>query len=114
MISTKTKKRVMNHQQQRILDGLFYEVRNKFYDVLHGFYENNGIDVHDVNINNDDYMNDLCDTALQNYSNSNDYVMDFETLTLWDNINITGNPTTKFGIAVSYSTTTLKNRLGDT
>ena len=105
----------MTQQQQRqVLNGMFDEVRNKMYEILHGFYENEGINLHDVNINNYDYMNDLCDTALQNYSNSNDYIENFEDMDLWDNTAINGDPTTKFGIAVSYITTTLKHRLGDT
>lgn len=104
----------MTQQQRQILDGMFYEVRNKFYEVLHGFYENEGINLHEVNINNDDYMNDLCDTALQNYSNSNDYIENFEDMDLWDNTAINGDPTTKFGIAISYITRHLKIRLGET
>jgi len=82
------------------------------YEVLHGFYEEQSINLVDVNIIDDEYMNNLCDIALEEYSNSTNYVMEFEGMELWNNIEISRNSTMLFGIAVNYITTTLKNRYG--
>ena len=94
--------------QQRILYQMCFEVRETFTSVIGSFYRDRNINLDDVNINDDEYMDNLVDIALEHYSNGNDYVMEFENMQLWDNFT---NKTEAFGIAINYIITNCRDNI---
>jgi len=93
----------LTRNQPAILEEMFKEVRDTFGSIIENFYEEQGININKVDINDDEYMEDKVDIALQEYSNANDYICEFENMELWDN---TTNKTKAFGLAIWYITTT--------
>jgi hypothetical protein len=100
----------MNTQQRIMLDEMFSEVRETFDSIIGNFYEDQGINLEDVNIEDEEYMDNLVDEALQNYSNSEEYTDTFTDMRLWDDIR---NKTTAFGVAIHYITISCNDRCGD-
>jgi|688.fasta_scaffold908061_2 hypothetical protein len=108
VILTKT----MNNQQHEILLPMFEEVRIKLRDIATDFYDNQGINLQNVDINNELFMDDLVEIAFDEYSNSNNYSIDFEGMHLWDNM---GDDSVRaFGVVLNYITISMRVRLGNT
>ena len=92
---------------------MFSEVRETFDSIIGNFYEDQGINLEDVNIEDDEYMDNLVDEALQNYSNSDEYKDTFTDMRLWDDIRDIRNKTIAFGVAIHYITISCNDRCGD-
>jgi len=92
--------------QTAILEDMFKEVRETFDSIIGNFYREQGINIDDVDITNDDYMRELVDIALEEYINNNDYESEFENMKLWDNTIVVAEKTKAFGLAIWYITTT--------
>jgi len=100
----------LTNVDQAILEEMFREVRETFDSIIGSFYEEQGINIDEVDITDKDYMQDKVDIALQEYSNSNNYVLDFENMELWDD---TTDKTKAFGLAIWYITTTSRDRFDE-
>lgn len=91
--------------QRLYLDAMFTEVIDTFDNLIKHFYEDHDINIAEVDITNDDYMNELVVIAFETYINHNDYEETYNDMNLWED---SVDKPSAFGIAVWYITTTLR------